>query len=63
MIGDNPLSDIEGGKRRGKYNETKSGTNNWKTILVKTGVYKDGGDTNGADYVVSDFAEAYKLIL
>jgi ribonucleotide monophosphatase NagD (HAD superfamily) len=63
MIGDNPHSDIEGGKRRGKFNQINSGKNNWKTILVRTGVYKDGDSTNEADFVVNDFEEAYLLIL
>ena len=63
MIGDNPLSDIEGANRRGKENLQKSGTNNWRSILVKTGVWKEGADTNNADYVVDDMKAAYELIL
>jgi ribonucleotide monophosphatase NagD (HAD superfamily) len=39
MIGDNPLSDIEGANRRGEENFKKAGVNNWRSILVKTGVW------------------------
>ena len=42
MIGDNPASDIEGGIRIGNKNLEEKGINNWKTILLRTGVYKDG---------------------
>ena len=52
MIGDNTASDIEGANRQGKLNLKKNGVNNWKSILLKTGVYKDGEDTNNAEYVV-----------
>lgn len=60
MIGDNPKSDIAGGRQSGM-----------RTILVKTGVFdaensktsKDGNDIeNPADYVVEDFDEAVSLI-
>lgn len=51
MIGDNPKVDILGGKRSG-----------YKTILVKTGVYK-GGNDEGADWVVENFEEAIDNII
>ena len=51
MIGDNPKVDILGGKRSG-----------FKTILVKTGVYK-GGNDEGADWVVENFEEAIEKII
>ena len=64
MIGDNPQSDIEGANRKAKANLEKTGIRNWKSILVKTGVYKDGvDDSNGADYIVDDMEAAYELIL
>ena len=63
MIGDNPLSDIEGANRRGEENFKKTGVNNWRSILVKTGVWQEGADTNNATYVVEDMKAAYDLIL
>jgi len=51
MIGDNPAADIEGGKRMG-----------WTTFLVKTGIYKDGNDPNGATFIVNDLHEAVSKI-
>ena len=63
MIGDNPLSDIEGGIRVGKKNLKEKGVNNWKTILLKTGIWKEGQDTNGAHFVVEDMQAAFDLIL
>ena len=58
MIGDNPASDIQGinniKKIKSKYN--------WKSILVKTGIYQPFMDSNDADYIVSDFKEAIDLI-
>ena len=60
MIGDNPKSDIAGGRQSSMC-----------TILVKTGVF-DAGDSktsregndieNPADFVVQDFDEAVSLI-
>jgi ribonucleotide monophosphatase NagD (HAD superfamily) len=64
MIGDNPNSDIEGGNRKAKANLEKLGVRNWKTILLKTGVYKHGVDeANSPDYIVEDMKAAYELIL
>eukprot|EP01016_Furgasonia_blochmanni_P046378 TRINITY_DN6674_c0_g1_i2.p2 TRINITY_DN6674_c0_g1~~TRINITY_DN6674_c0_g1_i2.p2 ORF type:complete len:217 (-),score=44.55 TRINITY_DN6674_c0_g1_i2:11-661(-) len=54
MIGDNPASDIEGGKRMG-----------WKTVLInRTGVVQRKGQVNDAeaDFVVKDFYDAIRLI-
>ena len=34
----------------------------WRSVLVRTGVY-DGGDDGGADYVVEDLATAVELVL
>ena len=59
MIGDNPKSDIAGGNASG-----------FKTILVKTGVFRpdaatseNGNDRqNPATYVVEDFKAAIDLI-
>ena len=63
MIGDNPESDIEGGIRIGNKNLKEKGENNWKTILLKTGVWKEGQETNGAHFVVDDMQAAFELIL
>jgi ribonucleotide monophosphatase NagD (HAD superfamily) len=46
MIGDNPKSDIRGGNAAG-----------WKTILLRTGVFKGDNDAlDPATYVVDDIA-------
>jgi ribonucleotide monophosphatase NagD (HAD superfamily) len=63
MIGDNPLSDIDGGVKIGLQNEQVTGVNNWKTILVRSGVYREGDDTKGAHFIVDDMKAAYELIL
>ena len=64
MIGDNPFSDIEGANRQALANsESNGGTKNWISILVQTGVYKEGSDSNKADYIVEDLQAAYHLIL
>lgn len=53
MIGDNPNVDVLGGNNNG-----------FKTILVKTGVFKEGNNdkNNPANYVVNDVGEAIELI-
>lgn len=53
MIGDNPNVDVLGGKNNG-----------FKTILVRTGVFKEGENdkNNPADFVVNDIEEAIQLI-
>jgi len=55
MIGDNPKSDIAGA------NAYKSpwGTE-WVSVLVKTGVYRNGDDDGGAKAVVDNVEEAVK---
>ena len=51
MIGDNPEGDIEGANRKG-----------WTSILVKTGIYKEGDNTHNAAHIVNDMIEAVRLI-
>ena len=63
MIGDNPASDIEGGVRIGNHNLKENGVNNWKTILLRSGVWKEGEDTKGAHFICDDMKAAYELIL
>jgi hypothetical protein len=46
MVGDNPTSDMEG-VRRANIHHAQSSTE-WKGVLVRTGVYKEGDETNGA---------------
>ena len=62
MVGDNPTSDIEGA-RRSNIHHRKEGKTSWQGVLVKTGVYKDGDETNGAAAVVDGVAEAVDYIL
>jgi HAD superfamily hydrolase (TIGR01456 family) len=54
MIGDNPEGDIRGANQM-----------NWTSILVKTGVHKEEGNSTlyPATHVVNDFYDAVKLIL
>ena len=46
MVGDNPTSDMEGVRRANIFHRNSSIT--WSGVLVRTGVYKDGDETNGA---------------
>ena len=62
MVGDNPTSDIEGARRSNIYHR-KSGTTSWQGVLVRTGVYKEGDETNGAAQVVDGVAEAVDWII
>ena len=62
MVGDNPTSDIEGA-RRANIHHRKEGTTTWQGVLVRTGVYKEGDETNGAAAVVDGVAEAVDYIL
>jgi HAD superfamily hydrolase (TIGR01456 family) len=62
MVGDNPTSDIEGA-RRSNIHHKKEGRTTWQGVLVKTGVYKEGDETNGAAAVVDGVAEAVDYIL
>uniref|UniRef100_A0A7S3TSZ3 Uncharacterized protein n=2 Tax=Emiliania huxleyi TaxID=2903 RepID=A0A7S3TSZ3_EMIHU len=63
MVGDNPASDIEGVRRANIFHKAKGNDTAWKGVLVKTGVYKDGDETNGATTVVAGVAEAVDWIL
>jgi HAD superfamily hydrolase (TIGR01456 family) len=55
-VGDNPLSDIRGANNAGK---------NWRSILVRTGVFKGGANdpTDPADMVVEDVQQAIDRII
>lgn len=75
MIGDNTRSDIEGANRMQRQHLIEQGKDpdqtkisnpldkKWVTILVRTGVFKEGESTNNADYVVDDLKAAYEIIL
>ena len=62
MVGDNPTSDIEGA-RRSNIHHRKGGATSWQGVLVRTGVYKEGDETNGASAVCDGVAEAVDYIL
>ena len=53
MSSDNPESDIRGAKNF----QSPQGTE-WRSILVKSGVYTDGGPTSDPDAVVQDVWDA-----
>ncbi|RPB08758.1 HAD-superfamily hydrolase [Morchella conica CCBAS932] len=55
MVGDNPASDIEGANRF----KSDRGVE-WVSVLVKTGVWREGDNTNGAKSVVENVLEAVK---
>ena len=61
MVGDNPKSDMEGARRAHAHHAGT--TTSWTGVLVKTGVYKPGDDTNGAAVVVHGVKEAVDWIL
>ena len=61
MVGDNPTSDMEG-VRRANIHHAQSSTE-WKGVLVRTGVYKEGDETNGAHVVVDGIEQAVDWIL
>lgn len=61
MVGDNPTSDIEGTRRANIVH--RNSTTSWDGVLVRTGVYKPGDETNGASVVVDGIAEAVNWIL
>ena len=57
MIGDNPRADIAGPNRMGP---------NWRSILVRSGIYKQGHKLSGdfvPTYEVENMHEAVQLIL
>ena len=49
MVGDNPTSDMEGVRRANIHH--MGSTTQWRGVLVRTGVYKEGDETNGAHVV------------
>jgi len=61
MVGDNPTSDIEGTRRCNIFH--RNSTTSWDGVLVRTGVYKQGDETNGASAVVDGIGEAVDWIL
>lgn len=63
MVGDNPASDIEGVRRANIFHKAQGNRVEWSGVLVKTGVYKDGDETNGASTTVAGVADAVEWIL
>ena len=61
MVGDNPTSDIEGTRRSNIVH--KSTSTSWDGVLVRTGVYKSGDETNGATVVVDGIGDAVDWII
>jgi len=61
MVGDNPTSDIEGTRRCNIFHRNSS--TSWDGVLVRTGVYKQGDETNGASVVVDGIKQAVEWIL
>ena len=56
-VGDNPASDIRGANAAGK---------NWKSILVRTGVFKSEEQSEGedkADFICDNVENAIDLII
>jgi len=61
MVGDNPTSDMEGVRRANIHH--RDSTTEWRGVLVRTGVYKEGDETNGAHVVVDGIEQAVDWIL
>ena len=61
MVGDNPTSDMEGVRRANIHH--MGSTTQWRGVLVRTGVYKEGDETNGAHVVVDGIEQAVEWIL
>jgi HAD superfamily hydrolase (TIGR01456 family) len=61
MVGDNPASDMEGARRANIFHRGTS--TSWKGVLVRTGVYREGDETNGAAVVVDGVKQAVEWIL
>ena len=56
QVGDNPTSDMEGVRRANIHHH--GSTTLWQGVLVRTGVYKEGDETNGAHVVVEGIEQA-----
>ena len=67
MVGDNPTSDMEGARRANIHHRTSvhpnPQTTTWRGVRVRTGVFKEGDETNGAAAVVDGIGEAVEWIL
>jgi HAD superfamily hydrolase (TIGR01456 family) len=61
MVGDNPTSDIEGCRRANIVH--RNSNISWQGVLVRTGVYQDGDEKNGAVTVQDTINEAVEWIL
>lgn len=66
MVGDNPASDMEGVRRANIFHRAEDDAQHvvkWAGVLVRTGVFKEGDETNGAATVAEGVAEAVEWIL
>lgn len=64
MVGDNPASDMEGVRRANIFHRAGGDDGiKWAGVLVRTGVFKDGDETNGAATVADGVKEAVEWIL
>lgn len=72
MIGDNPHSDMQGAinmnecRKTGTLEEVQADQDvhaPWSGVLVRTGVFSDGDDTNSASVVVDDVYDAVDWVL
>jgi HAD superfamily hydrolase (TIGR01456 family) len=61
MVGDNPTSDIEGCRRANIFH--RGSNTSWQGVLVRTGVWKEGDEENGAVTVQDTINEAVEWIL
>jgi len=63
MVGDNPSSDMEGARRANIFHRGQGTNVQWKGVLVRTGVYREGDETNGAAVVTDGVLQAVDWIL
>ena len=63
MVGDNPSSDMEGARRANIFHRGQGTNVQWKGVLVRTGVYREGDETNGAAVVTDSVLQAVDWIL
>ena len=63
MVGDNPASDMQSARAMQADAESAGSGDTWQGVLVKTGVWAEGDDTNKAAVVVDGVEEAVDWIL
>jgi len=63
MVGDNPLSDIQGAVNMQELADKKKRDETWQGILVKTGIYNDGDNPGEPDLIVDNVLNAVDHVL